>query len=70
MIHRQNKLSDFDPCPVKGKYQGIAMIQVPSSYLDWFRGQEHLMNKYPDVADYIERSKKAIDQDIEREDEH
>lgn len=43
------------------------MISVPSSFLDWFMGQEHLRNKYPEVVDYITRNKKAIDQDLEDE---
>lgn len=65
-----NPLDDNSPCPINGKYYHWKMKDVPSHFLDWFRGQAHLMRKYPLVADYIARTAKAIDQDIEEEEEN
>ena len=58
-------LTDDSLCPVNGKYHHWKMKDVPSHFLDWFRGQVHLMRKYPKVADYIKRTSKSIDQDLE-----
>lgn len=62
-----NELTDDSPCPVNGDHLGKPMVKVPSSYLDWLSGQEWLERKYPEVREYIRRSRKAIDQDLERE---
>lgn len=42
------------------------MVQVPSSFYDWLRGQPWLESKWPNVAEYIVRNQAAIDQDMER----
>lgn len=62
-------LDDNSPCPINGKYHNWKMKDVPSHFLDWLRGQPHLLRKYPKVADYIKRTAKSINQDLEDEDE-
>lgn len=49
-------------------HNGKKMQDVPASYLDWLDGQGWLERKHPDVKDYIDRNRKAINQDLERED--
>lgn len=49
-----------------GKHKGERLIDVPSEYLDWLRGQAAIKFSHPALWDYIERSKKAIDQDLRR----
>lgn len=60
-------LDDNSPCPINGKYKDVPMKNVPSSFLDWFLGQPHLMRKYPAVAKYCENPRviKSISQDLE-----
>lgn len=60
------QLSDDDIFPF-GKYLQSAtkMKDVPSSYLDWLSGQSWI-GKWPQVEEYIARSRKAIDQDLRR----
>lgn len=59
-----NNLTDLDPMPF-GEHKGKPMMNVPSSYLDWLRGQKWI-DKHPQVRDYIDRSWKAIQQDLKR----
>lgn len=40
------------------------MKLLSAEFLDWFRGQKVLMNKYPSMAEYITRNKKAIDWEL------
>lgn len=61
---RSEPLTEQSPFPF-GQHKGVPMIQVPATYLDWLRGQTWLA-EWPAVAEYIERNKKAIDQDVER----
>lgn len=63
-VFRQRQLTDLSAFPF-GKWKGSAMMDVPSTYLDWFIGQEW-SSKWPAVLEYVKRSKKAIDQDLER----
>jgi len=65
---RPEPLTDKSPCPVNGKYHDVPMEDVPARFLDWFRGQPHLLAKYPTVADYIQRNKKVIDWELEDQD--
>ncbi len=67
MIHKQVKLLDSSPCPVSGKHVGRPMGTVPAAYLDWLVGQEHLCRKYPEVVEYVAKNRKAIDQDLDKE---
>jgi hypothetical protein len=60
-------LTDSSPMPF-GTHKGRPMISVPSDYLDFISGNAELMAAWPGLADYIERSKKSIRQDLERED--
>ena len=57
-------LSDEDPMPF-GKHKGVKLKEVPAGYLDWLSGQAFLYN-WPRLEAYIEKSRKAIDQDLER----
>jgi|ERR1041385_3931961 uncharacterized protein (DUF3820 family) len=59
-------LTDTDPMPF-GSHEGTRMARVPSSYLDWLSGQAWLAEKFPQVADYIQRNRKGIDEDLRRE---
>lgn len=61
-------LNDHDPCPVNGQWKGKPMQSVPASFLDWLDGQPWLAKKHPDVKEYIARNRKAINQDLEKED--
>ena len=63
-VYRQRQLTDESPFPF-GKWKGIKMINVPSTYLDWFIGQPWA-TKWPAVVTYVQRSQKAIQQDLER----
>ncbi len=42
------------------------MIRVPASYLAWLRDQP-VIKDWPEVADYIERSAKAIQWELKLE---
>lgn len=57
-------LTDEDLFPF-GAHKGKKMKDVSASYLDWLRGQKWLSD-WPQVADYIERNKKAIDLELRR----
>ena len=59
------QLTDDDPFPF-GCHKGKRMQDVPAQYLDWLRGQKWL-NKWPTVADYIERNAKVIAFELEQE---
>lgn len=60
------ELTDVSPCPVPGRYEGIPLLEVPSSYFDWLEGQPWLAIKYPALKRYITKNWKAISQDVER----
>ena len=60
-------LTDQDLCPVAGQYHGKPMEKVPASFLDWLDDQPWLSHKYPEVADYITRNRKAIDQELKEQ---
>lgn len=57
-------LSDSDPFPF-GTHKGKLMKDVPSAYLDWLDGQPW-SSSWPEVLDYIDRNRKAINQDLKR----
>jgi uncharacterized protein (DUF3820 family) len=61
----QNLVTDETPMPF-GKWKGTPMKNVPSEYLDWLVGQSWMPGKYSQIVDYVERSRKAIDQDLNR----
>lgn len=69
MIIEDTPLDDNSPCPINGRCKGMPMGDVPSRFLDWFLGQPHLVRKYKKVVEYCQSRKKAIDQDLEDEDE-
>ena len=60
-------LSDTDAMPF-GEHAGKMMRHVPSNYLDWLDGQHWLQKQWPALADYVRRSRKSINQDLERSD--
>lgn len=64
-VFRQRELDDESDFPF-GKWKGTKMKNVPSPYLDWFIGQDWA-NRWPAVVNYINRSRKAIDQDLKKE---
>lgn len=59
-----DELTDGSPMPF-GSHKGVPMAQVPSHYLDFIRGADWI-NEWPAVRDYIDRTRKAINQDMER----
>lgn len=59
-------LTDSSPMPF-GAHRDKPMAAVPASYLDFISGQPWLETAWPAVANYIRRSRKAIDQDLERD---
>jgi hypothetical protein len=60
-VFRQMK--DSDPMPF-GEHRGTPIGQVPASYLDHLRDANWL-DRYPAVAEYIERNGKAIDKELD-----
>ena len=60
-------LNDESPMPY-GKFAGRPMKDVPSDYLDWCLGQDWFARKYPEVADYVARNLKVIQDDIPDDD--
>lgn len=60
-----NPLSDTDPMPF-GKYKGVAMQDVPASYLHWLwttnqgRDQRAVILANDPVLDYIQRNLSAL----------
>lgn len=63
---KYERLEDHHKFPF-GKYrdEGKTMKEVPAEYLDWLHGQKWI-ERWPAVLNYIERSRKAIDQDLKR----
>lgn len=61
-----NELTDDSPYPGNGEHHGKKMKDVPSTFLDWLDGQPWLASKHPDVKRYIAKSRKAINQDLDR----
>lgn len=59
-------LADTDSMPF-GEFKGMPMNAVPSSRLDFLSGNSELMAAWPQVADYIQRNRKSINEDLERE---
>jgi uncharacterized protein (DUF3820 family) len=60
------ELTDESPCPIGKRWKGVPMKDVPANFLDWFMGQDWRF-KFPALVDYVERNRKAIDQDLRRE---
>lgn len=58
-------LKDSDPFPF-GTHKGKPMEKVPASYLDWVIDQSWI-NKYPDIIEYVERNRKAIDMELKEQ---
>lgn len=50
-----------------GLHKGKRMKDVPSEYLDWMDGQPW-SHKWPEVVDYIDRNRKAINLDLKHKD--
>jgi len=63
------KLTDNDPMPCGKKYKGVAMINVPASYLDWIRRTWYLTPYNKDVLAYIQNNRDAINLELEKEQE-
>jgi hypothetical protein len=63
---RDDTLTDDSPMPF-GKWKGTPMKDVPSHALDYLQGMVWLVPVWPEVAAYITKSRKAINQDLERE---
>jgi hypothetical protein len=64
MPAQRGRLEDDSPFPF-GIHKGKPMRDVPCEYLDWLRGQSWLP-KWRQVADYIERSKNAINFELKK----
>ena len=69
IIEQPTPLDDDSPCPIHGKYHNVPMKDVPVHFLDWFLGQTHLMRKYPLVVDYCAVYKRAINKELEEEED-
>lgn len=59
-----DELTDSSPMPF-GAHKGTIMAQVPSHYLDFIRGADWI-DGWPAVRNYIDRTRKSIDQDLRR----
>jgi hypothetical protein len=56
-----SKLDDMSTCPVHGKYYGVRMLHVPADFLLDVLKTKELRKKYPAVAAYVRRNRRAID---------
>lgn len=65
-IRNFTPLNDNDPFPNWGVHARQPMRTIPSGYWDWMRGQPQLLKAWPEIADYIDRNKRSINQDLER----
>jgi hypothetical protein len=63
----ENMLTDKDPCPVQGQHFGKPMEKVPASFLDWMIDQPWASRKYPEVIEYIEKNRTAIDAELQEQ---
>ena len=59
------KLTDKDRFPF-GIHKGKPMEKVPASYLDWVIDQSWI-SEYPEIVEYIERNRKAIDMELKEQ---
>lgn len=59
---------DTDLMPY-GKYKGIAMANVPASYLDWIRRTWILTKQNAPILGYIQDNRQAIEQELKKEQE-
>jgi hypothetical protein len=60
-------LKDADAMPF-GAFRGKPIGKVPAEYLDRLRDANWLDDRFPAVAEYIERNAAAIDKDLETSD--
>jgi hypothetical protein len=58
------QLKDADPMPM-GAHRGERMQDVPADYLLAI-GEKPWISQYPALADYIERNRKYLDDEVER----
>lgn len=59
-------MADTDLMPF-GAYHHTQLRHVPSDYLDFLSSRPELMAAWPALAAYIERARKSINQDLDRE---
>lgn len=59
-------LKDTDLFPF-GEHCGMPMAKVPADYLRNIVGDITVQQQHPDVVDYVERNRAAIDEELKRE---
>lgn len=59
-------LKDTDLFPF-GEHCGTPMAKVPASYLRNIVGDITVQQQHPDIIDYVERNRAAIDEEVKRE---
>lgn len=59
---------DNMPMPF-GKYEGTPMCEVPAAYLDWLRGEEWVMRKWPGVWEYMADREQHINEELAEDDD-
>lgn len=65
--NRYGKLTDESIFPFGDhNKKGTKMKDVPSSYLDWFMGMTWA-GDWPNIVEYVNNNRAAIDQDLEQE---
>ena len=62
----QEEISRLDSTVMPfGKFKGRAMREVPAEYLDWLRdGDWNTSGDFPEVAEYLEKMAKYIDDEL------
>jgi uncharacterized protein (DUF3820 family) len=58
-------LTETDAMPVNGKHTGKPMGDVPASYLLWIADQPWCAKKYPDVLEYVNKIRDALEMEAE-----
>lgn len=59
-------MTDKDLMPF-GKYKGDKIGEVSASYLLWAYSQPDLMKRYPELKEYIEKGRKALEEEAKTE---
>jgi len=65
-MKKPKHLSDFDKFPIPGPHRGDQMSKVPALYLLSLIGSDEL-KKHPEVAAYIERARRQLKAEAEKE---
>jgi hypothetical protein len=67
MSKRVKTLTDESPFPFGDKYGGKPMRDVPAWYLDLAVDWRCTRDRYPEVIDYVNRNRKALDAELKEQ---